>query len=729
MTVPRDFIEPSKKARPKILAIQGLRGVAVLLVVLCHLEVPFFQNGFIGVDIFFVISGFLITQIMVKEYVENRKASRRQGWISFVGFYARRIRRIVPAAYFVILIVTVIGTILPKAVSLAKPLTTDATWAALFLSNLNYADQATEYFGESNKQSPFLHYWSLAVEEQFYLFWPVFFLTVTSMRGFKAAGIIFNWRNRLRTAMLVVSFLSFGAYLIFLFQNSPSSYFSSIARFWEFSIGALFSLSSNFRFSEKKSKYFLVYLSILVVSFFVISIFQMRVISLAYVLLTGFVLSASVVNQLPKLLTKILENRFFCFIGKISFSLYLVHWPIIVFTKNLGLATSGLTLLFLLPVMILVSMFLFKEVEERFLNLKIPEVSKLSAARRTRYFPLNHDKLKYSSILIFVFILSMNFQVGDNKPLVTTFFKAKVVEPWVPPAREGGQTFGEEARSAETSAIPQANVFENWTGEIVKGLQSKTLPDGIQPDVSQLDSDRISYWRPCITIVTDSPACNRGQANAKQKVYILGDSHALSLSPMIFGTFSGSSYQVVARYRGQCMVPDVATINNGKLDLACAKHRDTVNKEILSKKPFLVIAFSKNSGMIKGNRQMLEAGMVKEYSFLVNSAENVVVIGDTPGLPDPRICIKSTGALDECVGSATSLLDSRDLTARSAAKAGAYYLDITPWMCFSGKCPPIIKNHFVTWDGSHLTAKFSEDLSPLFSQKLIEFGLTKRKTL
>jgi peptidoglycan/LPS O-acetylase OafA/YrhL len=705
----------------RVQAIQGLRGIAVLLVVLCHLEVPFFKNGFIGVDVFFVISGFLITRIMIREYVSNRKASRRQGWISFLAFYARRIRRIVPASYFVIFIVIVFGTTLPKAINLVGTLISDASWAAFFLSNLNYADQATQYFGETTQQSPLLHYWSLAVEEQFYLFWPVFFLTVTSAKGFKFAGIIFNWKNRLRAAMLVVTFLSFATYVYLLSQDSPSGYYSSIARFWEFSIGALFSFGLNVRAKKKIKLLFLGALLILVASFFVLSISQIRVFSVLFVVATGYLLNLSVIGQLPKSLLGILENKFICFLGKISFSLYLVHWPMIVFLKNLGVVTNGFRTLFLFPGMILVAMLVYKEVEERFMKLKIPTVSKRSAARRTRYFPLNYDALKYSSVLLFVFILVVNFQIGNNKPFVTSLFKAKVVEPWTAPAKS--TVSPNPGKPSPVPAVGVATNYDLWKQKIASGLQATTLPNGIQPSLKELDSDRLSRWNLCLTIIQDNPKCNTGPTNAPKKVYILGDSYALSSTPMVFDTFTDSQYQVIARNRGQCMVPDVQTINGGKVDSECAKHRDEVNQEIAKARPYLVIAMSLNSNSVKGNQENLISGMTKEYKFLVDNAEHVLVIGETPFTVDPRSCLKSGKKVQNCVGDGKSRQDYRMITESASRKAGAEYLDITPWMCIGSKCPVVIDNSFVTWDGGHLTAAFSSKLAPLFSDYLSKLGI------
>ena len=161
--------------------VEGLRAVAVLLVVLDHLEVPGFRGGFMGVDVFFVISGYLITSLLAAECAKKAEAHGGRGSISIPGFYARRARRILPAALTVIVAVVVAGGVLLNELRVAQ-IRHDAVWAALFGSNVNFIRQATDYSAQGLvDSSPFQHYWSLAVEEQFYLVWPALFLLVTSL--------------------------------------------------------------------------------------------------------------------------------------------------------------------------------------------------------------------------------------------------------------------------------------------------------------------------------------------------------------------------------------------------------------------------------------------------------------------------------------------------------------------------------------------------------------------
>ena len=143
--------------------IEGLRGVAVLLVLLFHASLGF-SGGYVGVDIFFVISGFLITGLLLREIEET-------GRVSLKKFYARRARRLLPAAS-VVLILSLIGSIFILPPLLIPGAAADIASAALYVSNMAFANHAIDYFAIGSAPSPILHFWSLSVEEQFYMFWP-----------------------------------------------------------------------------------------------------------------------------------------------------------------------------------------------------------------------------------------------------------------------------------------------------------------------------------------------------------------------------------------------------------------------------------------------------------------------------------------------------------------------------------------------------------------------------
>jgi peptidoglycan/LPS O-acetylase OafA/YrhL len=209
--------------------VEGLRAIAVLLVVLEHAGVPLMRGGYVGVDVFFVLSGFLITGLLLREH-------ERLGQVSLPEFYARRVRRILPASTLV-LVSTVAATFALLGTNRAIRVATDGQWASLFAANVRLIEQGTNYLSAQLPPSPLQHYWSLAVEEQFYLVWPALVWLVIAVTG----------GQRLRTALVGVLAGIIAASLAWsVWQTSRDgtvAYFSPLTRAWELAAGALLAVA------------------------------------------------------------------------------------------------------------------------------------------------------------------------------------------------------------------------------------------------------------------------------------------------------------------------------------------------------------------------------------------------------------------------------------------------------------------------------------------------------
>src|SRR4051812_43798713 len=207
--------------------IQGLRALAVLLVLFWHARIPGVTGGFVGVDVFFVISGFLITGMLVGRL-------RRTGRLSLVDFYARRVRRLLPAAGLVLAV-----TLVLTALFLPRLRWTSTAWdvlaANLYSVNWRLAGQATDYLAQGSAPSAVQHYWSLSVEEQFYLVWPLLliFAAFWARRRRQRLGLALGLTM---AAVLVVSL----GWSIYLTRVDPSrAYFVTTTRMWELALGGL----------------------------------------------------------------------------------------------------------------------------------------------------------------------------------------------------------------------------------------------------------------------------------------------------------------------------------------------------------------------------------------------------------------------------------------------------------------------------------------------------------
>ena len=211
--------------------VQGLRAVAILLVVLYHAAIPGISGGYVGVDVFFVISGFVITGVLLRERVATRRTS-------IVAFYGRRARRIIPAASLVI-IVTVVAAYHYLGALTGHETAVDGQWAALFLANFHFAASQTNYLASQQPPSALQNFWSLAVEEQFYIVYPTIFLVTARL----ARGI--SLRSRLTVVLVSVIVVSYAYSIVLTSTNAPSAFFSPLTRAWELALGGLIAVAGQ----------------------------------------------------------------------------------------------------------------------------------------------------------------------------------------------------------------------------------------------------------------------------------------------------------------------------------------------------------------------------------------------------------------------------------------------------------------------------------------------------
>jgi peptidoglycan/LPS O-acetylase OafA/YrhL len=315
--------------------IEGLRAIAILLVVGFHIGFPGISGGFIGVDVFFVLSGYLITGLLVQEIEDS-------GRLNILHFYARRVRRLLPGAGLMIVGTLLAGYLLLSSLEQER-LAGAARATSIYLSNFYFLKHATDYFGANAELNPLLHTWTLAVEEQFYILWPWLI------------GLAFKARRpRRMTAYMIVAVIAISLVCCIWLTNirQPWAFFGSPARAWEFAVGGLASLlpglkTLRFRQPIRDLSYKLLGWT-----------------GLALVLASGVLLTADM--PVPGLLIAIpvggtagllISGRMSSkagvgfllsisplqFIGRLSYSWYLWHWPILVFFKitEIRISLSG----------------------------------------------------------------------------------------------------------------------------------------------------------------------------------------------------------------------------------------------------------------------------------------------------------------------------------------------------------------------------------------------------
>ena len=292
----------------KIGEIQGLRALAAILVLVFHAK--FLPGGFVGVDIFYVISGFLITGLLLKELNSN-------GRISLKAFYLRRSKRLLPASFLVLFITAIVAWLLLPPISRGS-IGRDLIATTLYVSNYLFAWWQNDYQNLNAVPSPFIHYWSLAVEEQFYLFWPIFIIALAKLKSSRKFLIGF-W------SVTIITF-ALGVWLTVL---APIwAFYSLPTRAWELSIGALIALLP--RLQNQKRVVAIIGLVALLVSTFWFS--EATAFPGFYALLPvlGTAALLSSIGNWPNPIKWLATNRISLWLGKISYPLYLWHWPVLV---------------------------------------------------------------------------------------------------------------------------------------------------------------------------------------------------------------------------------------------------------------------------------------------------------------------------------------------------------------------------------------------------------------
>jgi peptidoglycan/LPS O-acetylase OafA/YrhL len=334
----------SERFRPEI---AGLRAVAVAGVVLFHLKVTGFQGGFVGVDVFFVISGYLITR--------NILADIGSGRFSFGGFYVRRARRIYPALIFTVLATYAFGALWcspPMFQDLAK----ESTHAILSISNIQYWREAEQYFAPTSEHLALLHCWSLSLEEQFYLFWP-------------ALIVLASKSGRVFTIIAMVGCASLALSIIASNTDPSAAFFLTPFRIFEFAIGAMvLPAEAANRLTRPMSE--------------ALSAIGIAAILASALLFHSDMPGADIASLLPcagaalvirsganTWSARLLTNRAAVAVGAISYSLYLCHWPVIFFGRFIfgEAAERASSLLVMAAIMIVLAAMMNALIERRFL--------------------------------------------------------------------------------------------------------------------------------------------------------------------------------------------------------------------------------------------------------------------------------------------------------------------------------------------------------------------------
>ncbi|MFD9003869.1 acyltransferase family protein [Streptomyces sp. NPDC059582] len=680
---PADTAAPAVR-HPVRLDIQGLRALAVSLVVVAHAGVRQFSGGYVGVDVFFVISGFLITSLLLRELSTTHAISIRK-------FYARRALRLLPASTCVV-VTTLIGSWLFLSKVRFEEYVGDAVSSALYAVNLRLAANGTDYLAEGSPPSPFQHFWSLAVEEQFYLLWPLLLLV--------------SWRLLRRRAVLAVPLaaLCAGSFWLSVTVTEGSAswgYFGSHTRFWELGVGALLALSA-----ERLDR-----LPAWIAA-------PMTWTGLACVLLAAVrydndtpfpgyhallpVLGAALVlaggcSPAPYDAGLLLARRPAVWLGGLSYSWYLWHWPLLVIGPMAVGRTGGVRLAL------------------AFALLALP------LAWATLH--LVENPVRFHT----VFRGRPNRALALGAALSAGTAVIALTASLVPPPIDSGRAAPDVRHELASAADPAQRV------EQLLETSGTSLPSNLAPALTEIKAVRSPIYRDgCHASYggTRTPSCVYGDPASHDVVVLFGDSHAAQWFPALDRLARAHHWKLVSLTKASCKTAAVTIVHQGEPYASCDVWRDKAIARIKALRPALVVVSSSEAGdpvrpTTDPGRQWTD-GFRTTFDALGASGARIAVLLDTPWPKSDAVDCAALYPmrLTRCANHLPEAVQDpvrRAAVTAAAKSAGAALIDPRPWLCtHTGACPVLVGNILAYRDDSHLSEGYAAALAPVLDDRLTD---------
>jgi peptidoglycan/LPS O-acetylase OafA/YrhL len=660
-------------------------------VIAAHIGFFHSAGGYIGVDVFFVISGFLITSLLLREI-------DRTGRVSLTGFYARRAVRLLPAAA-VVLVATLVASWIWLPRTRLHDIAADAAAAALNVVNLRLAQEGTDYLNADADPSPLQHFWSLAVEEQFYIVWPLLLLGIAlaARRVWGGAYARKGHLRRRRTAAIaaVLLVIALGSFFLSATRTEADpvwSYFGTHTRAWELAVGALIAVGAS-RFQRVPRPVAAVAswagLAAIVAA---VLVFDERTV------FPGIAAALPVAGAALVIAAGCVPHRFGAqallgiapaqYVGKISYGLYLWHWPLVMIGPDLlGIEEPRLRhYLALMAAAFLLAVATFHIVENP-VRMRRPLVQVPSRA----------------------------LAMGGG--LITATLAVCILMVQQPMPTEGN------GEAAEITG-DDATVWE-MLGE---SSDVDTVPANITPplDTAELDEPAL-YDAGCMVdrVSTElKDGCWFGDPDGGQTIVLFGDSHAAQWFPALNQLAEASGWRLLPLVKSNCSVPAAIERDNAleRRYTECEEWKERAFAEIEALEPEVVVASSYDS------KELLEDdpvrawadGWAESLNRLDESADRVYYMADSANPPGntPDCLADHPEDATECTGSVEESTVNPDRRAAAIQtvqeQTGATVVDPIPWLCDLERdaCPVIIGNLLVYRDANHLAARFVAELTP-----------------
>ncbi len=726
--------------------IEGLRGLSVLLVVLFHIEIDAFSGGFIGVDVFFVISGYLLTSLFFGEIKEKNQ-------VNVSAFFSRRVRRLLPASVTTILATILLAWILLSPFGIEEVIK-DAFGASTYSMNFVLLQQSTDYLSAQSSPSVFQHYWSLAVEEQFYFLWPFVFAGIAKLR---------ISRERCGVPMVIIIAASLWLSIEVSENNESWAFFMLPTRAWEMAFGALLACYRN-RILQLGQKFIevlaIIGLSAILISSFIYDDFTLYPSWRAIFPVVG---SGFIIVSAGSAVSRALSSGSLVFLGKYSYGWYLWHWPFIClanryFNENNRIVVNAMASIIALAVAIFSHKLIESPVRKFGFFIKRPSRGVLFGILLTLL----------SVILVFTaFQLrpKSGIQLSSNQaqtPIIITPQDEKMNDTELkenPPENINGID--------DLQKIPDPKVSENINGiddlqkipdpkvpddsfleeetidtalqnhyEVLEsGARTQKLPDSAGlggPDPRIYDKDlRCHLGEGAQT----SPPCVYGNPDAERTMVLYGDSHAASWFPLFNYVAEEFGWRLLSRTKSSCFVEHLEFPLYGvdRKYSECFNWKQWVQNELGENQVDLIIMATKRKDAPIINEYFSSEewaeGLTQSLNNLNSVVPQVVLMGATPYMDNHvRECVTANEDIAKCHGTFGKVVptDYQKIEETATSNANVTYIPIIDLVCTDTVCPSIVGNNVTFRDRQHLTRDFVLTLTNFVVQRLLEAGIDFR---
>jgi peptidoglycan/LPS O-acetylase OafA/YrhL len=674
--------------------VQALRALAVLLVVVYHLWPNRLTGGYVGVDVFFVISGFLITSHL-------RREVERTGTLSLRAFYARRARRLLPAALLVLLVTALAsGLLLP--VSRWAATAGDVLASTFYVQNWALAGRAVDYSASQDAASVVQHYWSLSVEEQFYAVWPLLVLFLVWLAGRTRSG-----RSLLLPGIAVVTVASLAWSVYWTATEPAAAYFQTPTRVWELGVGAVLALTlTGGRLATWLRAGTAAPLVLRWAGFAAITVAAVTLssgspfpghLALLPVLGTAAVIAAGDTGPRDPS-SRLVSFAPTQFVGDVSYAVYLWHWPLIVLAP-FALARP-LTTVDKIAV-------LAASVVLAWLTRKLVEQPALQWRRLRR--PLVVGVSTVAAMALVAGVAGWQYH------------RVAMAEA---DARDALAAAQDDPCFGAGSLAPGAT----GCGDVYGPPASLTLTDDDQPWFID-PACRLTEGGRSDTDL-DVTTCRFGSEPPTRRVALVGDSHAEHWRGAVHEVARRQNWELVEILRGACPVTEARVLAFQGADTdtdGCARWGGEVTDWLTSHDVDAVVTSSFTTAFTFDGADSLEAGVQgfqATWSTWLEAGLEVDVLRDVPttGLPHVPECLQAhPGDPLACsrLRADAVVPDAATLAVERTPAPGLHLVDLTDLFCDETTCYTAIGGAVVYWDANHLTAQYSRSLAPFLLEELV----------